>query len=115
MGLLEWVLGTVGSDLGLRHFKSSSIRLEDTRGLLPEIIGRLRNWSDFCTIPARRGELLFLKGVKRHRIDIPSWQRAAVYYGRSYARGELVGRQIESILALAQSEIGHQNSTMLNL
>lgn len=88
--------------------------------LLPEIIGRLRNltqpWFDFNITPAKRGELLFMKGVKRHRIDImiPSWQRAAVYYGRSYARGELVGRHIESILALAQSEIGHQNPTMLN-
>lgn len=29
MGLLEWELGTVGSDLGFRHFKSSSLRLSD--------------------------------------------------------------------------------------
>lgn len=86
--------------------------------LLPEIIGRLRNptqrWFDFNITPAKRGELLFLNVVKRHRIDIPSWKRAAAYYGRSYARGELVGRHFESILALAQSEIGHQNPTMLN-
>lgn len=93
-GTLAWDIG-IGTGNRGKSSRASSLQIfmSQTRGhtcsvLLPDIIGHLRNplqhWSDFNITPAKRGELLFLKG-KRHRIDISSWQRAAVYYGRSYA------------------------------
>lgn len=84
-GTLAWDIGIGTGNRGKSSRASSlQILMSQTRGhtcsvLLPDIIGRLRNplqhWSDFNVTPAKRGELLFLKGVKRHRIDISSWQR----------------------------------------